>query len=67
MDRLKPCPWCGKTPSILQWGVTNELYIACTNKRCAIRPETGLRGLKNIEAHINAWNRREALGGDGNG
>ena len=51
---LKPCPFCGETPSLVRWG--NEWDVECISNDCLIVPETGLFKTK-IEA-IEAWNRR---------
>ena len=41
MQEIKPCPYCGHKPVILQWPVSNKLYVACINRRCGVKPDTG--------------------------
>ena len=58
MQELKPCPFCGHKPVILQWPVSNKLYVACINRKCSMNPDTGLKDWERIEKHIAEWNRR---------
>ncbi len=58
MAELKPCPFCGAIPIIRQWPVSNTLYVECVNRKCKINPSTALKGWKDINRHIAAWNRR---------
>ena len=53
--KLKPCPFCGKIPTIEFY--KNEWYgIACENEKCKIQPNTAW--LKKRANVIREWNRR---------
>lgn len=55
MDELKPCPWCGKAPTVerLLW-----LYmVSCVNPGCPVMPHTTF--CRTRARAIRLWNRRE--------
>lgn len=57
MEKLKPCPWCGKKPKIR--GVDGDwIRVGCLRFECEIMPNTTLYRRKK-EA-ITAWNTRKA-------
>ena len=54
---LKPCPFCGKIPELVEWwDGGNGYYAGCSNEGCQIVPSTNM-GLSREEA-IKAWNTR---------
>jgi hypothetical protein len=53
---IKPCPFCGKKPSIEKWLCGTVCYqIRCQSTRCLVNPRTGF--MPKEEA-IEAWNQR---------
>lgn len=61
MDRLKPCPFCGKIPIMVRSGIVDtqgrESYdIQCVNGECACMPVSWFYPTQ--EEAIEAWNRR---------
>jgi len=55
MDELKPCPFCGKTPELLEdWD--GKPYVACIEDDCNICVSTGNQS--DASAAIAAWNER---------
>ena len=56
MSNLKPCPFCGQTPSIYQNEVTKMWIIRCTNEKCRIMPHTDYHKTKGVI--VREWNRR---------
>lgn len=61
MDKLKPCPFCGREVGFFKWG--NGWSVECRNIICcSVLPETEICETKEVAAEI--WNRR---GGDTDG
>lgn len=67
MEKLKPCPFCGRTPSKVRQHYivgTSLIYytVECKSSmsKCFIKPKTTL--LKSEEEAIKVWNRRTANG-----
>uniref|UniRef100_A0A6M3KU00 Putative restriction alleviation protein n=1 Tax=viral metagenome TaxID=1070528 RepID=A0A6M3KU00_9ZZZZ len=61
--KLKPCPWCGKPPTITTYpkeSVLNGIVIACNNDTCAVSPylDGDFDDFKNKTGVIKAWNNR---------
>jgi len=57
MDNLKPCPWCGKTPTLFAEGDKGQYkFVACNGNECGVEPCT-LTYDSEKEA-ITAWNER---------
>lgn len=57
MNELKPCPWCGENPEIIdERGVTTDyVLIRCSNDNCHCVAECAD---KTEKAAIAAWNTR---------
>lgn len=55
MAELKPCPWCGSEPRVLQYG--NSGVISCMNHKCKMAPQTPLK--QNVAELVYIWNNRE--------
>jgi hypothetical protein len=55
---LKPCPFCGASPSLLQT-INNSFYIRCCNIDCPIDPRTGYFDKPDTTA--KKWNKRVSL------
>ena len=66
---LKRCPWCKSLPEIRKDDITGydrccNYYVACTNKKCKVRPKTKYYNDiystpdKCINKAIKAWNDR---------
>ena len=58
---LKPCPFCGTTPSKLtehrSGGIGNPLYsVKCECSECRIKPSTGM--CQPATKAVEVWNRR---------
>lgn len=60
MVKLKPCPFCGKTP-VRSWIIhasgEKQWYIYCDNQDCPIQPTTP--AYTNKGSDIKAWNKRK--------
>ena len=68
MIKLKPCPFCGKKPSVVKRRFDDEsdnYTVKCANTRCGVFVETIWRSKK--EESIKTWNKRadEAYSDDG--
>lgn len=58
MDKLKPCPLCGKNPITESWASGGIMYmIKCGNPDCAV-PAEGYPSGRNLIAVREEWNRR---------
>jgi len=62
-DNLKPCPFCGKTPAVLECktkGFDAIAYVVrCNSRHCLVSPQTCpfvIGGAR--EKAIDAWNTR---------
>lgn len=53
-QRLRKCPFCGKTPQV--WEYYKGWSIECTHHECLVQPGTNI--YKEKEEAIEAWNRR---------
>ena len=53
MDKLKPCPFCGRRAEI-RHDKDGFSYIVCANDGCYVSTD----GHLNDEAAVEAWNRR---------
>ena len=58
MSELKPCPWCGGTPEVLDcdWGDMVEYRVDCLVVDCLVNPSSNHFATK-AEA-VEAWNTR---------
>lgn len=58
MGKLKPCPFCGKTPIMEPWhgGDKYRVMVSCINESCHVRP--GVVEESESQA-IEFWNKRE--------
>lgn len=54
-DELKPCPWCGKAPTLHYSDITEEWHVYCYHGDCMVSPY--VFKLTKAEA-IAAWNTR---------
>lgn len=54
--KLKPCPFCGKTPVIKKSFGTNRLSVECENPSCDVSVQSDIRSTED-EA-IGIWNTR---------
>ena len=54
---LKPCPFCGKKPKIMDWTLVDEWQIACRYKHCPASPVTMFYADK--DKAIAKWNKRK--------
>lgn len=54
---LKPCPWCGRIPTMRPWhgGGPLKRMVHCVNERCRVAPE--VTGARPSEA-ADIWNDR---------
>lgn len=62
MENLKPCPWCGSMPEIIDDG-DGYYYYACLNLSCPFGPSGKVYATK--EEATEAWNtrhRKKAIG-----
>ena len=57
MTELKPCPFCGKTPTIEYGASIKKYWISCTNDKCACAPCTYAHVNKGVV--VRAWNSRD--------
>ena len=55
MEKLKPCPFCGKLP-YLHRGFDDLWYIECNFAGCSFNPHT--RGIHK-EYVTDVWNKRD--------
>lgn len=59
MNNIKPCPFCGKTPTvhIKTWKTEVTSYrVGCVNDYCQVRPESD--EYSSVVAAIEVWNHR---------
>lgn len=58
MEKVKPCPFCGKEPVTIEFPDLNETRctIGCGNSLCFIHPYTPR--MKTVESAVDIWNRR---------
>jgi hypothetical protein len=57
-DGLKPCPFCGGEPSVLQLGNgPGGMSVDCLNRECLVQPNTFSTHATDADA-LSAWNRR---------
>ncbi len=54
IDRLKPCPFCGRQASFRTTLDNGFIYVVCANDGCYARTD----GCLNEEEAIKCWNRR---------
>ena len=62
-EKLKPCPFCGKTPEIREYdlaGGGTQYCIECMNLKCPQQPSTEHLIFTEDDA-ILAWNTRSEL------
>ena len=52
---LKPCPFCGETPSVRP--IEGMYHIGCFNRECETQPAQR-KAFFSAERAILAWNRR---------
>lgn len=58
MEKLKPCPFCGKTPGIEHWSSGGMMYmVKCNNPDCPV-PVVSYPVGYNLSEVISEWNRR---------
>ena len=56
-EELKPCPFCGRQPALLQNFKKTGYFVVCNNHGlCVIRPET--YDYPTADEAIDAWNTR---------
>ena len=55
-DKLKPCPFCGKVPSVNQSAISELWHVMCDH--CG----ASSTGKTTCAEAIEAWNRRESDG-----
>lgn len=53
--KLKPCPFCGETPSVFRYN-RGEIRIECANQLCSLQVKSYIR--ETEEAAIELWNTR---------
>lgn len=58
MTELKPCPFCGRMPNIIErkTSTKSNFRIECKNMNCQII--VGTFAFLTVEEAIEAWNRR---------
>jgi hypothetical protein len=56
MAELKPCPFCGKIPTVRFINVLEKYWVECDNKKCRIQPCTDAHKFKSVV--VREWNRR---------
>ena len=54
-ERLKTCPFCGKTPYVKIDYHRNR--VKCTNASCLVQPATAY--FRTMDEATDAWNRRD--------
>lgn len=54
--KLKPCPWCGETPTVTGPDADGEYCVGCCNPECNANPV--VYGDTPAEV-IAAWNTRK--------
>jgi hypothetical protein len=58
MEKLKPCPLCGRKAITERWASGGIMYmIKCGNPDCAV-PAEGYPSGRNLIAVREQWNRR---------
>ena len=59
-EKLKPCPFCGKTPELKAFYSAKSAYyfVECRNFDCSMYCYTK-KSFGNYVDAIEAWNRRE--------
>ena len=55
--KLKPCPWCGEVPEVVEDSVEGTWAIYCDSDNCAVLP--CLRYQDSKEDGCIAWNERK--------
>ena len=61
--RLKPCPFCGKTDSLVVWAEGDQYHVVCDAADCADGTSNGGCGASSgfadsIAEAAKAWNKR---------
>lgn len=56
-ESLKPCPFCGKLPEIIQ-EKNGSVWIGCHNNNCSVR-HVETDDFDTREEAIEAWNTRK--------
>jgi Lar family restriction alleviation protein len=57
--KLKPCPFCGEMPELVEYGIELEAcYIECVNIECSITVITVGGDKKEV---IKEWNTRKKV------
>lgn len=61
MEKLKPCPFCGKEPELVE-GQFGDWYVICPLKNnCGVHPTTIVQGDKTVNTKkeaIKKWSIR---------
>ena len=59
IEKLKPCPFCGKLPEILERsGFRNDFYIIrCNNEKCPASCVSVMN--KSLAEAVDRWNARK--------
>ena len=57
-DELKPCPFCGGAPTVVDDDSYGACYVFCGP--CDVMPEQAYRNVGETAQAIAAWNRRAA-------
>lgn len=58
MEKLKPCPLCGRRAIIERWASGGMMYmVKCGNPDCAV-PTEGYPSGRDLNVVIEQWNRR---------
>ena len=55
-NELKPCPFCGETPTREFGNGIKKYWISCNNPKCRIQPTTDAHTNKSVVTR--EWNRR---------
>lgn len=56
MTELKPCPFCGRKPTVTFLENCKKHWICCENEKCKIQPCTDWHTNKSVITR--EWNRR---------